>query len=80
MTLHLSPEELIARHKEQQKAWRAAHPDRVQAYHLKHQSSEEGKARRKTWAQENKDRVNIRRRELYHARKTQKTESQEEIV
>ena len=78
MTLHLSPEELIARHKEQQKAWRAAHPDRVRAYHLKHQSSPEGKARRKAWAQANKERVNMRRRELYHQRKTQNTETQTE--
>ena len=80
MTMHLSPEELIARHKEQQKAWRAAHPDRVQAYHLKHQSSLEGKARRKAWAQENKERVNIRRREIYHTRRKQNAETQTEEV
>ena len=80
MTLHLSPEELIARHKEQQKAWRAAHPERVQAYHLKHQSSPEGKARRKAWAQANKDRVNERRRQLYQIRKSQNAETQTEAV
>jgi hypothetical protein len=80
MTLYLSPEELLARHKEQQKAWREAHPERVQAYHLKHQSSTEGKARRKAWAQANKERVNIRRKELYHLRKTQNAETQTEEV
>jgi hypothetical protein len=80
MTLHLSPEELIARHKAQQKAWRQAHPERVQAYHLKHQHSEEGKTRRKTWAAMNRDRINDRRRELYAERKTNTTEMQPEAV
>lgn len=80
MTLHLSAEELIARHKAQQKAWREAHPERVQAYHLKHQHSEEGKIRRKEWALKNKDRINERRRELYAQRRSTITESEPEAM
>jgi hypothetical protein len=80
MTLHLSPEELIARHKAQQKAWRLAHPERVQEYHLRHQNSEEGKARRKDWTQRNRERINERRRAIYAEGKANRAETHPEAV
>ena len=68
MTLHLSAEELAARHKEQQRAWRMAHPEKVKGYHNKHNAKPEVKERRKAWQNENKDKINARRRELYSQR------------
>ena len=69
MTLHLSAEELIIRHKAQQKAWREAHPEKLREYHLKHQQSSGGKARRREWAMRNREHINKRRRALYAERK-----------
>ena len=68
MTLHLTPEELLARHKAQQKAWRQAHPDKVNEYHRRHHARPEVKERRLAWARENKESINARRRELYRER------------
>ena len=68
MTLHMTPEELLARHKAQQKAWRLANPERVNEYHRRHHARPEVKERRLAWARENKESINARRRELYRER------------
>lgn len=68
MTLHLSAEELLARQKRQQYEWRQANPEKVRAYYRKHNQTEKSIERRKTWAVENKERCNARRRELYRMR------------
>ena len=65
MTLHLSPEELTARHKAQQKAWREAHPDKVRAYHRKYAAKDDVKERKREFERANRERINVRRRELY---------------
>lgn len=68
MTLHLTPEELIARHKAQQKAWRLAHPDKIAEYNRKYHARPEVKERRLQWGRDNKEKINARRRELYRER------------
>ena len=65
MTLHLSPEALVARHKAQQKAWREAHPERVRGFHRKYAAKPEVKARKRAFEDANRERINTRRRELY---------------
>lgn len=74
MTLHLSPASLIARNKQKQKEWREAHPERVKAYHVKHNAREETKARKLQWSRENSVRINARRRELYASRAERRQE------
>ena len=68
MTLHLSPEELTARHKAQQKAWREAHPDKIRAYHRKYAAKDDVKERKREFERANRERINARRRELYRLR------------
>jgi hypothetical protein len=68
MTLHLSPEELLIRHKAQQKAWREANPDLIKAYHRKYHAKPDVKERRARYGVENKERINARRREIYRER------------
>ena len=63
--MHLSPEELAARHKAQQKAWREAHPDKVRAYHRKYAAKDDVKERKREFERANRERINVRRRELY---------------
>ena len=75
MTLGLNAEDLIARHKMQQKAWRLAHPEKVKMYHDKHQNTDEGRARRREWTKQNRERLNERRRELYSIRNVKIQES-----
>ena len=75
MTLGLSAEELIARHKAQQKAWRFEHPEKVKMYHDKHQNTDEGRTRRREWTKQNRERLNERRRELYSQRNMKVQES-----
>ena len=65
MTLHLTQEELAARHKAQQKAWREAHPDNVRAYHRKYAAKDDVKERKRDFERTNRERINERRRELY---------------
>ena len=65
MTLYLTLEELSARHKAQQKAWREAHPDKVRAYHRKYAAKDDVKERKRDFERTNKERINERRRELY---------------
>jgi hypothetical protein len=77
MTLHLTPEELMARNKEKQRQWRESHPDRVRAFHIKHNTKPQVKARKLDWARENKDLINERRRRIYHDRKKQAKEAAE---
>ena len=68
MTLHLTPAELTARHKAQQKAWREQYPDKIRAYHRKYAAKEDVKERKKNFEKENRERINTRRRELYRLR------------
>ena len=65
MTLHLPPEEIIARNKAKQKQWRIEHPERIKAFHNKYNSKPETKERKATWAREHRDEINTRRREIY---------------
>ena len=53
MALHLSPEELVARHKAQQKAWREAYPDKITAYHRKYAAKPEVKAHKREFERVN---------------------------
>ena len=69
MTLHLSPASLIARNKQKQKEWRQNHPERVKAFHQKHNARAETKDRKLQWARENRDTINERRRFQYKQRK-----------
>ena len=77
MTLHLSPASLIARNKRKQKEWREAHPERVRAFHIKHNAREETKQRKLQWARDNRDHINARRREQYRQRKQVSTDPPE---
>ena len=80
MTLHLSAEELITRHRAQQKAWRLAHPDKVCEYHRRHHARPEVKERRLQWQRDNKQRLNTRRRELYRERHPLPTQDSEPVA
>jgi hypothetical protein len=68
MTLHLSDRTLRAHNRQKQREWRAAHPDRVRGYYAKYAATGKDKPRKAAWAHANKDRLNARRRELYHHR------------
>jgi hypothetical protein len=68
MTLHLSAEELVVRNRQKQREWRAAHPERVRHFYLKYAASGKDKPRKAAWSRDNKERVNLRRRELYRER------------
>ena len=72
MTLHLSPTSLLARNKQKQKEWRQNHPERVKAFHQKHNARMETKDRKLQWARENRDHINERRRQQYRQRKENK--------
>ena len=65
MTLHLSPEEIIARNKAKQRQWRIDHPERVREFHKKHNAKPEVSARKTEWARQHRDEINARRREVY---------------
>ena len=65
MTLHLPPEEIIARNKAKQKQWRIDHPDRIKAFHKKYNAKPEVSARKTQWARDHRDEINARRREIY---------------
>ena len=69
MTLHLPPEEIIARNKAKQKAWRIEHPERIKAFHSKYNAKPETKQRKAAWAREHRDLINARRRDLYRQQK-----------
>jgi hypothetical protein len=68
MTLHMTPEELCARHKAQQKAWRERNPELMSGYHRKYHAKPEVKERRARYSVVNKERINARRREVYRER------------
>jgi len=65
MTLHLPPEEIIARNKAKQKQWRIDHPDRIKEFHKKYNAKPQVSARKTEWAREHRDQINTRRREIY---------------
>ena len=65
MTLHLPPEEIIARNKAKQKQWRIDHPERIKSFHNKYNSKPETRERKAAWAREHRDEINARRREIY---------------
>ena len=69
MTLHLSPEELIARNKAKQKQWRIDHPERVKQFNAKYNAKPDVSARKADWAREHKEAVNARRREIYRLKR-----------
>tara|TARA_Y100001968_G_scaffold81089_1_gene72212 strand:- start:4205 stop:4459 length:255 start_codon:yes stop_codon:yes gene_type:complete len=69
MTLHLPPEEIIARNKAKQKQWRIDHPDRIKAFHAKYNAKPEVMERKAAWAREHKDDINARRREIYRLKR-----------
>ncbi len=77
MTLHLTPEELVSRNKEKQRQWRENHPERVRAFHIKHNTKPQVKARKLEWARDNKELINERRRRMYHDRNKQVKEAAE---
>lgn len=79
MTLHLSPASILARNKLKQKEWREANPERVRAFHVKHNARTETKERKLQWARENRDHINTRRREQYHQRRQQDTVVEEGV-
>jgi len=77
MTLHLPPDEIIARNKAKQKQWRIDHPDRIRAFHAKYNAKPDVVERKSTWARENRDLINTRRREIYRLQRESKTKSEE---
>ena len=77
MTLHLSPEEIIARNKAKQQQWRLDHPERVKAFNAKYNAKPEVTSRKADWAREHRDKINARRREMYRTKKEAMTTSEE---
>ena len=69
MTLHLSPEEIVARNRAKQKQWRLDHPERVKEFHRRYNAKSEVSARKTQWAREHRDEINKRRREIYQSRR-----------
>ena len=69
MTLHLPPEEIIARNKAKQKQWRIDHPDRIKAFHQRYNAKPEVSARKTQWAREHRDLINAKRRAAYRKRR-----------
>lgn len=68
MTLtDMSPASKHARWTQMRKDWRAAHPDRVKAYHAKHCAKPEVKERKRAWARANRAKINELRRAKYAA-------------
>lgn len=82
MTLHLSPEEIIARNKEAQRQWRLNHPERVRGFHKKYNAKPEVSARKTEWARAHRDEINERRREIYRLKRSaaQESEQSQEVV
>ena len=69
MTLHISPDEIIARNKAKQKQWRVDHPDRVLGFHRKYNAKPEVSARKTEWARDHRDEINERRRLQYQQKR-----------
>ena len=65
MTLHMAPEEIVARNKAKQKQWRIDHPDRILDFHRKYNAKPEVSARKTEWAREHREEINERRRLQY---------------
>lgn len=80
MTLHLSPEEIIARNKAKQKQWRLDHPERIKEFHKKYNAKPEVSARKTQWARENRDKINARRREIYRMQRESAQQTQQHIT
>ena len=77
MTLHLPPDEIIARNKAKQKQWRLDHPDRILDFHRKYNAKPAVSARKTEWARNHKDAINERRRLQYHQKRATAPESEE---
>ena len=75
MTLHLSPEEILARNKAKRKQWRLDHPERVKEFHRKYNEKPGVAERKKEWASANKDYLNAKRRETYRMKRLQETQA-----
>ena len=68
MTLNLTPEEQIIRQRQQQKAWREAHPEQVKKYYHYHQSRPEHRERIRLWHATHRAQINSKARERYRLR------------
>jgi len=71
MTLGLSPEAILERNAEKRRVWRLEHPDRVKAFHRKHNALPHVSNRKTEWARQHRDEINIRRRDQYAQKKVQ---------
>ena len=71
MTLGLSPEAILERNAEKRRAWRLEHPDRVKAFHKKHNALPHVSSRKTEWARQHREEINNRRREQYAQKKAQ---------
>ena len=71
MTLGLSAEQILARNKAAQKAWRAANPERMREHHKKCNAKPETKERKRLWAIANREVIRERTRARYAATKAQ---------
>ena len=68
MSLNLTPSEKILRQRQQQKAWREAHPEKVKAYYHYHQSRPEHRERIRLWQATHRSQINLKARERYRLR------------
>ena len=71
MTLGLSPEAILERNAEKRRVWRLEHPDKVRAFHKKHNALPHVSTRKTEWARQHREEINNRRREQYSQKKTQ---------
>ena len=71
MTLGLSPEAILERNAEKRRVWRLEHPDRVKAFHRKHNALPHVSNRKTEWARQHRDEINNRRRDQYAQKKVQ---------
>ena len=80
MTLHLPPEEIIARNKAKQKQWRIDHPERIKAFHAKYNAKPEVKERKAQWTKDHREEINARRREMYRRQREIASENAEALT
>ena len=73
MTLGLSPEAILERNAEKRRVWRLEHPDRVKAFHRKHNALPHVSNRKTEWARQHRDEINNRRRDQYAQKKVLET-------
>ena len=69
----LSPEERIARIDDRQRIWRETHSEYTREHNLIYNAMDHAKERARIWAQQNKERINGRRRQQYKAKREMAT-------